>query len=322
MSKTRVGVLRGGVGHEYDVSLSTGAGVLKTLSRDKYEPVDLLITKNGDWHVHGVPVIPGALPKYVDVVFNALHGEFGEDGQVQKVLDTIGIPYTGSGHYASAVSINKTQTNAILKNKGLKVPHNISFAFDGREVDDYAREVFLKVSPPWIVKPADRGSSVGITVVKHFPDLADAIAKAFTVSDYVLVEEYIKGKEATCGVINNFRGQAQYALPPIEIRRPGESAFWNYDDKYSGVTQEICPGNFTAEEKKQMEDIAVMVHDYLDLRHYSRTDFILSPRGIYVLETNTLPGLTPNSTLPKALEAVGCSYSDFLDHLIVLALNK
>ena len=145
MSKIRVGVLRGGVGHEYDVSLSTGASVLKALSREKYEPVDLLITKNGDWHAHGLPVIPGVLDKHVDVVFNALHGEFGEDGQVQKVLDTVGVPYTGSGHYASAVSINKPQTNTILKSKGIKVPHHVSFAFDGREAADYAREVFVKV---------------------------------------------------------------------------------------------------------------------------------------------------------------------------------
>lgn len=322
MPKTRVGVVRGGKGHEYEVSLATGGGVLKSLSRERYEPVDILITKDGLWHVQGVAIAPAALPRYVDVVFNALHGEFGEDGEIQKIFDTIGIPYTGSGHFASAIGINKTKTNELLRGKGIKVPHGLGISFDGRLIEDYAREVFLKVPPPWIVKPADKGSSVGISVVRLYPDLPQAIADCFQISDHILVEEFIKGKEATCGVIDGFRGHTYYALPPIEIRKPTPSSFWTYEDKYSGKTEEVCPGCFSDEEKRQIETTAVKVHEQLGLRHYSRTDFIVSPRGIYVLEPNTLPGLTPASLLPKALEAVGCGYAEFLDHLITLALTK
>ncbi len=323
MARIRVGVLRGGVGHEYDVSLSTGSKVLQHLPKDRYEPVDMLITKDGRWHVAGLPIAPGATPMYVDVVFNALHGEYGEDGQVQKVLDALNLPYTGSGAYASSLAMNKPRAKELFKQHELKVPHSLSLEYDGKDMADYAQMVFAKISPPWIVKPADKGSSVGIFVVKFYPELARALEQCFAVSDRVLVEELIKGREATGGVIENFRGHNRYSLPVVEISKPLESPFWTYEDKYQTENvRQTCPACFAQEEKSELEELAVMVHDLLGLRHYSRTDFILSPRGIYVLETNSLPGLTPESSLPKALEAVGCSYEEFLDHLLQLALRK
>jgi D-alanine-D-alanine ligase len=181
--------------------------------------------------------------------------------------------------------------------------------------------VFEKVPPPWVVKPADRGSSVGLALARTFRELAGALETAFSVSDNVLVEEFIRGREATCGVVDDFRDQETYALPPIEIRKPGME-IWSYKDKYSGETEEICPGNFSVEEKRSLETLARQAHRALGLRHYSRSDFILAPRGIYLLEVNTLPGMTAESLLPKALAAVGCNYPDFLDHVIKLALAK
>lgn len=323
MARIRVGVLRGGIGHEYDVSLLTGGSVLQHLPKDRYEPVDMLITKDGRWHVAGLPIAPGATPMYVDVIFNALHGEYGEDGQVQKVLDAIGLPYTGSGAYASSLSMNKPEAKELFRQHNLKVPHGLTLEYDGKEMQEYAATVFSKISPPWIVKPADKGSSVGIFVVRHYPDLAKALERCFAVSDRVLVEELLKGKEATCGVIEGFRGQSRYSLPPVEINRPVESPFWSYEDKYKTDTvRQTCPSCLADDQKKELEDLSIVVHDLLGLRHYSRTDFILSPRGIYVLETNSLPGLTPQSPLPKAFEAVGCTYEEFLDHLLQLALRK
>lgn len=315
----RVGVVRGGLGHEYEVSLRTGASVLKHLPTD-YQGHDILITKDGTWHLGGVPVKPADLRSRVEVLFNGLHGEYGEDGRIQSLLESLKIPYTGSGPFASAVAMKKPLTKEVLGRLGLKTPVGLSVS--GAEPVDAAREVFARIPPPWMVKPADGGSSVGIGLAKNFFELVEAIGRAAMVSDTVLVEEYLPGREATVGVVERFRGQDAYALPVIEIRRPGAKPLWTYDDKYSGETQEICPGGFLDDEKRQLESLAAAAHEGLGLRHYSRSDFILSPRrGIYLLEVNTLPGLTNESLLPKALSAVGCDYPSFLSHVLSLALS-
>ena len=158
--------------------------------------------------------------------------------------------------------------------------------------------------------------------MRQLAHLPQAIAHAQQFSDRVLVEEYIRGREATCGVIDRFRDAEHYVLPVTEIRRPNNQELWHYNDKYSGDTEEICPGWFNEEEKKAIAELSALAHKQLGLRHYSRSDFIVSPRGVYWLEVNTLPGLTRHSLLPKSLDAIGCSYDGFLDHLINLALNR
>lgn len=319
MAKLRVAVLRGGPGHEYPVSLRTGASVLQHLP-EHYERQDILIDRNGTWHYRGLPFNPLELGHHADVVFNALHGEYGEDGQVQQLLDQTALPYTGSGAFAAAVGMNKVLAKEVFQRVGLRVPAGKLLKKQSAEVA--AREAFRTISPPWIVKPADRGSSIGLFWARDFNDLVQAIAACFHYSDRVLVEPYIKGREATVGVIERFRGAENYALPTIEIRWPGGKNVWTYDDKYNGATEEICPGAFTSEEKQELERVAIAAHRALGLRHYSRSDFILSPRGIYLLETNSLPGLTDESLLPKALKAVGCDYPDFLEHVVKLALGR
>ena len=191
----------------------------------------------------------------------------------------------------------------------------------GADSQQSASQTFNKISPPWVVKPVDRGSSVGLYLAKNIDELAEAIEKSLEFSDKVLVEEYIKGREATCGVVENLRGQELYPLFPTEILRPVGADVWDYQDKYSSGHKIVCPGNFSDEQKKAIQEMSLTAHRALGLRHYSRTDFIISPRGIYFLETNTLPGLTDASLLPKALLAVGVNYSDFLDHLITLAMK-
>ena len=319
MSTIRVGILRGGPSSEYDVSLKTGQSVLAHLP-EHYQGHEILITKDGVWHWKGLPVTPDKIARQVDVFFNALHGEYGEDGRLQNVLDQLGTPYTGSGTFASAVGMNKELAKEAFRRQGLKVPQGLRLR--RHEEGNHSRQVFEKIAPPWIVKPLASGSSVGLFFARTYPELVQSIKKALEISPNVLVEEYIRGREATCGVVDDFRGQRYYALPAIEIRKPGGKQVWNYTDKYSGETQEICPGNFTRGEKETLEGMAIKAHDALGLRHYSRSDFILSPRGIYILETNTLPGMTAESLLPKALSAVGCKYPDFLDHVIKLALEK
>lgn len=321
MHKIRVGVLRGGPSNEYEVSLKTGATVLKHLPQDKYSIRDILIDRNGVWHMHGIPVKPHEALNHFDVIFNALHGHYGEDGKVQHTLETHRMLFTGSGSFASAVGMNKHLSKEIYKKEKIKTPQSLLLE-SLQDISKEAHKAFQKFPLPIIVKPASSGSSVGVTIVKGFPELEAAIKNAFEHSESVLLEEFINGKEATCGVVDDFRDQKHYALPPIEIR-PHGNRFFDFEAKYQGLSDEIVPGNFTEAEKKELEALAVHAHKALGLRHYSRSDFIIHPkRGIFILETNTLPGLTEESLLPKALHSVGASLSHFLDHIIQLAINE
>lgn len=317
--KTVVGVLRGGPSSEYEVSLKTGASVLANLSGEKYTPRDIFVDRSGAWHLHGAPASPEQALRGTDVVFNAMHGEYGEDGQVQRVLDALGVPYTGSGAAASAVAFNKHLTKQEIKKLGIKTPRALVVE-RGENIDALAHQIFRTFPHPAVVKPAASGSSVGVTIADNFRALEVGLEKAFAISDRVLVEEFIRGKEATVGVIDGFRGEKTYVLMPIEIVPPKEHVFYDYNAKYvSDDTGYRIPGHFTDHEKKTLEDMARTVHEGLGLSHYSRSDFIVSPRGVYFLEVNTLPGMTSHSLIPKGVEAVGSKFPDFLDHLIELA---
>ena len=292
--RTVVAVLRGGPSSEYEVSLKTGASVLEHLDREKYEPRDIFVTRKGEWHSHGVQMFPERALRGVDVAFNAMHGEFGEDGGVQRLLEVLKIPYTGSDTVASALAFNKQRTKAAVVKLGIKVPRDI-VVNSGQDVERTAFEIFRTFPHPAIVKPIIGGSSVGTTLAENFHTLQWGLEQAFKVAPRALVEEYIKGKEATVGVIENFRNHKIYPLLPIEIIPPRSQPFFNYEAKYSGETIERVPGNFTQSEKEQLMQIAQQVHGGLGLSHYSRSDFIVSKRGIYFLEVNTLPGLTKES---------------------------
>lgn len=322
--RTVIGVLRGGPSSEYEVSLRSGASVLTHLDKEKYEPRDIFVDRGGAWHVQGVAHPPERALRGIDVAFNAMHGEFGEDGEVQKILDTLAIPYTGSNAHASGLAFNKARTKQEVKKFGVRTPRALLIDKSDAEGDmeGLALTIFRSFPHPVIVKPVTGGSSIGVTIVNDFHTLAWALEAAFKVSLQALVEEYIKGREATVGVIDNFRDEKAYALMPIEIIPPKENKFFDYDAKYSGKSIERVPGNFTHDEKANLMEIAKKVHEGLGLAHYSRSDFILSRRGIYFLEVNTLPGLTEGSLLPKAIQAVGSKLSDFLDHIIHLARDK
>ncbi|MDE2079436.1 MAG: D-alanine--D-alanine ligase [Patescibacteria group bacterium] len=317
----RVGVLRGGPSSEHDISLLSGANVLKRLEEsEKYRPVEIFIDKQGTWHVRGVPMSPERALAGIDVVFNALHGQYGEDGTVQKVLERHGVPYTGSGPFASALAMNKRLAKEELKKRGAKTPAYTTLKVSA-DLEREAMEAFKKFSPPVVVKPAAAGSSVGVTLAKTFAEFWEGVKKAFEHSTEVIVEEYIKGKEATAGVVEGLRGEKIYSLLPIEIIPPPKK-FFDREVKYNGETLERVPGNFTKEESAELERLAALAHEALGLRHYSRSDFIVSPRGIYFLESNTLPGITAESLLPKSLAAAGISQEDFFDHLLQTAMAR
>ncbi len=321
MARIRVGVLRGGPSSEYDISLKTGASILEHLDQEKYQPIDVLIDKKGGWHIGGFPFSEQKALRHIDVAVSAMHGQYGEDGTVQKLLDTFHVPYTGSGALASAIAFNKALAKNALRRSGVKMaPHIVVEA--APDIERRLHTVFRTLPHPAVVKPTTAGSSVGVSVVSTFPELLEGAEKAFAYSPKIIIEEYIKGREATCGVVEQFRGEELYALLPIEIIPPPKTSFFDYASKYSGETQEICPGNFSRKEKEELQRFSKIAHRTLNLRHYSRSDFIVSPRGIYFLEVNTLPGMTNESLLPKAVQAVGSSFKNFLDHLIGLAMRK
>ncbi len=326
MHKTRIGVLRGGPSAEYEVSLNTGASILDAIrSRHEhtYDAVDIFIDRNGVWHIGGQAVNQNNIGHKVDVIFNALHGNFGEDGKVQSFLEAHGIPFTGSGSLASAISMNKVLAKNIFKNHGIKTPYwkeILSSDVQGGE-EKMARELFLTFTMPAVVKPTSSGSSIGVYIVRTINDLVQALKGASEHGDSIIIEEMISGIETTCGVIEGFRSHELYALPPIEIR--AHNGFFDYQGKYEGKSDEIVPATFPDDIKRAVEELARSVHRVLGLRHYSRSDFIIHPkRGIYVLEANTLPGLTKESLMPKSLRAVGSDVHELVDYLVKLAMGK
>jgi D-alanine-D-alanine ligase len=312
-----VAVLRGGPSDEYDISLKTGATVLSNLQREPYRAIDVFIDKAGVWHVRGIPVSPERALSMTDVAWNALHGRYGEDGTVQRVLDRLGVPYTGSGALGSALAMNKVMAKEILARHGIRMARSTTLTVSAgleREVV----ELFRTFPQPSVVKPAASGSSVGVTLARSFTEFTDGITAAFQRSTQVIVEEFIKGRQATVGVIDALRGQARYALPALETELSRDMAIFDYETK-GGTFSVRCPGNFSRQESEELMRMATHAHNALGLRHYSRSDFIVSPKGAYFLEANSLPGLTDTSSLTNALKAVGVSMPEFIDHVIALA---
>ena len=325
MSRINVAVLRGGPSTEYDVSLASGGAVLQNLSEEKYDAKDILISRDGIWHSRGLEVSPDRALQNIDVAFVALHGEYGEDGTVQKILDAHGIPYTGSGVFSSAIAMNKGRARAhIGEIEGVLMPEYVVVRYDDviDSLQEAAQQVFAQFGPNYIVKPLRGGSSVGIQLADSVASLPGVLAEIFETTDAVIVEQFIRGKEGTCGVVENLREEELYSLPPVEILVPEGKMLFDYESKYDGETEHVCPANFTTSEKERIQDAARAVHKALNLEHYSRSDFIVAPSGIYFLEVNTLPELTPTSLLPRSLEAVGIQFPDFLDHLVTLALKQ
>lgn len=326
----RVGVLRGGMSDEFEVSIKTGSNIINSLPKDKYKPVDILITKDGTWHIGGVPMELTDIKINIDVAFNALHGEYGEDGKVSRILEEHGIPYTGSEAVPSSLAINKHMAKEVFKRAGMKTPPGMMIE-DYRDstivgeihqkIEELAHRIFRSIPPPWVLKPARGGSSINTFIAKNFHELVESLTKLFSYGGDLVVEQYIKGKEATVGVVRGFRNEKYYPLMPIEIR-PRNRSFFDYDAKYKGESDEIVPGSFSRAEKEELERLAVLAHTALGLNDYSRSDFIVTPSGaIYILEINNLPRLTKESLISKALEAAGSSTSELADHLITLALE-
>lgn len=339
---TNIAVLFGGTSSEHEVSVNTGINVLSALDRDRYRITPVLITKSGDWLVgdhldeketvdgsYIAQLVDSAVPsdimqaiaqlkdRGVDVVFLALHGAFGEDGTVQGLLESVGLRYTGSGILGSSLAMDKVRANDLYAHHGLNVP---AFSWFGRHDWEHKRDVVLqRITLPVVIKPTADGSSVGTSIVKEKDDLVAAIEHAFEHTEYVMAQECIEGEEATGGVLE-IDGALQ-ALPPTQII-PKTSGFFDYHAKYEpGASEEITPAQFTEEINTEIQRVAVLAHQVLGCKSYSRTDVIVRGGSIYILETNTLPGMTGTSLLPQGAQAAGISFSQLLDIIVVNAMR-
>ncbi len=249
--------------------------------------------------------------RLADIVYIALHGENGENGKVQATFDLLGIKYTGTGYEGSLLGMSKDLTRKVLIPSGVNMAKGITLY-----KEDSYENVKDKLFVPAVVKPANGGSSIGVAIVHNEDDLKAAIETAKQYDDIVVIEEYIKGREFSIGVIDG------KALPIIEIIP--KQGFYDYKNKYqAGLTEEVCPANLDSVNTLKMQSLAEKAYKALGLNVYSRIDFILSETNDpYCLEANTLPGMTPTSLLPQEAAQVGMSYEDLCEKIIELSLNK
>ncbi|OGN29695.1 MAG: hypothetical protein A3A33_04350 [Candidatus Yanofskybacteria bacterium RIFCSPLOWO2_01_FULL_49_25] len=331
--KLTVAVLMGGRSSEHEVSLKTGGEILKHLDKGKYNGIPIVLDKDEEliWEKIKTPS--------PDLVFIALHGKWGEDGTIQGLLELAGIPYTGSGVLASALAMDKIRSMDLFQFHGFSVPEYISFTeheFKDK-LSDITRAIEQSLGLPCVVKPSDGGSSVGVSIVQEMKDLPVALATAFEFGETVVIQQFIRGEEATCGVLD-LPAQAgtsvgPQALPPVHIVPLSQETaiisssmnFFSYEAKYMpGGSDEIVPSDFEPEVIAELEQIALKAHDILGCSGYSRTDMMIreSDGEIFVLETNTLPGLTEASLFPKESKAAGISFPQLLDIIIQNALKK
>ena len=309
----------GGKSSEHEVSLKTAQNVIQNLDPNKYLVRPVKINKDNLWSVGDRVRSPQQTLKDINVVFNAMHGQYGEDGTVQGVLEFLGVPYTGSGVLASALAMNKSKSRSLFHLNGLLTPSNTilnkkTWYENPKLIQDIADDSQM----PAVIKPNDLGSSVGIAIVNSPTEFYQAVKTAFQHTEELLLEGFIKGREVTCGVLELFQGQEIAALPVTEIIPP-QGHFFDYQVKYNGQTQEITPADLEPALLKKIQQTAILAHQILGCRGYSRTDLIISQDKIYVLEVNTLPGFTEHSLYPQAAKAAGLTFPQLLDHLINLA---
>lgn len=308
MKKLTLALLSGGLSSEREVSLNSGNQVFESLDKEKYDIIRYDPASD-------IPRLVADAAS-IDAALIILHGPNGEDGTVQGLLDLLNIPYQGSGVLGSAVAMNKALSKQLYEKAGLSVPPYIVVK-QGDTVEPQACSETLGL--PLMVKPVSAGSSVGMSVVKTEASLKTALDKAFKYDEAILIESYIKGIELTGGVIGN---QDPEALPLIEIIPDERHEFFDYEAKYvAGVTKEICPARIDKELTEKAQNYAKIAHTALHCKGYSRTDMILKDSDIYVLETNTIPGMTRTSLFPQAAKAAGMSFSQLLDRLIQLGIE-
>jgi D-alanine-D-alanine ligase len=308
MKKLKIALLSGGISSERDVSLNSGQQVYDALDKERY------VIVRYDPQTDLPDLVANA--DNIDAALVILHGPFGEDGTIQGLLDLLDIPYQGAGVLGSAVAMNKLVAKRLYEHAELKVPpYCIVHRGPLPELGGCVQHLGL----PIVVKPVIGGSSIGMSIAHSEQELREAVEEAFKFDRQVLLEKYMEGIEVTGGVLGNDEPEA---LPLIEIV-PGEGhAFFNYQAKYTaGATEEICPARINDVLTEKAQACAIRAHETLFCRGYSRTDMIIQQDEIYVLETNTIPGMTATSLFPQAAAKAGMDFTRLLDRLIALSLE-
>jgi len=309
MEKLNLALLSGGISSEREVSLNSGDQVFEALDKEKYE------IKRYDPKTDLGLLVQDA--SQIDAALIILHGPYGEDGTVQGLLELLDIPYQGSGVMGSAVGMSKVATKKMYEIAGVPSPAYIVLT-RGDVIDP--GDVEARIGLPVVVKPSEAGSSVGMSIVREKGQLKPALDKAFEHGRTILLETYVEGIELTAGVVGNDELEA---LPIIEIIPDKSHDFFDYEAKYvAGETNEICPARIDDAMTEKAQTYAKMAHNALFCEGYSRTDMILKGTDIFVLETNTIPGMTATSLLPQAAQVGGMSFTVLLDRLIQLGIER
>jgi D-alanine-D-alanine ligase len=308
MSKIKIAIISGGWSREKDISIKSGIAVLNALDKQKYEVIVYDPSVDLDLLMQG--------KHSIDLAFILLHGRFGEDGCIQGFLNILGIPFVGSGVAASAMASNKKIAKDVYLAAGLTIIDDVVlekgtvFSVD---------EIMRRLGHKTIVKPVSEGSSFGISSCNSKDELQQGIEAAFSCDSEIIIEKFIKGREVTCCVIGN---ESLETLPVIEVIPSNNHEFFNYEAKYkTGGAKEICPADLPASMLKKITHNAKTAHHALRCRVWSRTDMIVNDNEVFVLETNTVPGMTENSLFPLAAETAGLSLAQLLDKLIALSLE-
>ncbi len=330
--KLKVLLLLGGTSPEREVSKSTGKSVYQALINLGYEVIVLdpayginqplevedyfsdndFAELSNENYIDAITLITA---DQISVAFLALHGKYGEDGMIQSLLELKGIKYTGSKVLSSAIAMDKIMSKILFEENSVPTPGYFHFKKDECTTEEINNKIVKQFGYPAVIKPNDQGSTVGLTICKSSAQLDEAIHNAFEFSDRILVEEYISGRELTVAIIDNT------ALPVLEIRPKHD--LYDYACKYtSGMSEYIVPADIPVEAVNQLQELSVKACKSLRCEVYARVDFRLSPENkIYVLEVNTLPGMTSLSLVPKMAKAANISFEQLIEKIITLSLK-
>lgn len=311
LTRSKIGVLMGGQSSEREVSLKTGEAVYRSLVRSGYDAVAIDV---------GPALFQTMQEQLVEMTFLALHGPGGEDGAIQGFLETLGVPYTGSGVRASAIGMHKVATKTQLAAEGIPVPKGtVVWRGTAPTIGRILRTCKLKL--PLVVKPASQGSTIGVTVVRKPSQWKEALSLAHQYDAEAMVEAFIPGHEVTVSLLGGVDGTVT-GLPAVEIVAP--DGFYDFSAKYEkGRTQYLCPAPLSTAITKQIRQLAIKTYQVLGCKGAARVDFRITPKGKpFVLEINTVPGMTETSLLPMAAGQAGLSYDALTERILQSAIER
>jgi D-alanine-D-alanine ligase len=323
--KRRIAILRGGPGHERAHSMRSGKAALDVL-KTEHDVIDIIVDTNGDWYVDGFKVRPEPIIALADGFLNTISGSYGEDGTAQSILERFGAQYAGSRGSAAATSLDKVAAKRAFADAGMKTPVWRAYELPqtGRReyIINLIEELFETFPFPAIVKPRRGGLSVGTGVYVSKNDILPALHAAFSMSPEVIVEEYIDGIEATCAVVEGMRGQALYAAPPAKVVRSPYSVH-DFHTKHSDEQFFETPAPLCEKHKREIEDWAKKAHATLGMKDVSRSDFVVHPRrGVYLIETNSVPSYKQGDSFLAAFPAVGASEQEIYNAILRRILGR